>query len=184
MKNSDDQSVKTTEQTISFGLSFPEGYTLQKLSEQEDAELAALIRKALKEHDLDKPGTVYYDPQLDHLSAFYGDPVTSGEYFVLKDEAGNLAGGCGYAAYAPIENCAELQKLYLFDAYKGQKLGWMLLKMAEVKAREAGYSKACIETHSNLQKAIALYRKNGFEPIDRPASVSHDFMDCFLLKAL
>ena len=34
----------------------------------QDAAMAAIVRAALKEHGLDKPGTAYFDASLDHLS--------------------------------------------------------------------------------------------------------------------
>ncbi len=41
------------------------------LTPQYDAALAGLIRSSLKAHQLDIPGTVYFDEGLDHLSVYY-----------------------------------------------------------------------------------------------------------------
>ena len=53
---------------------------IRKLSAEYDAQLAALIRSNLKAHQLDLPGTVYFDEGLDHLSEFYDHPRRA--YFV------------------------------------------------------------------------------------------------------
>ena len=56
--------------------------------------------------------------------------------------------------------------------------------IAENWAREAGYKKLYLETHSNLKAAMGLYEKLGFRQIERPASVLHGTMDHFYLKEL
>ena len=67
------------------------------IQSQDDAPLAAIIRKSLTDHQLAVPGTAYFDPELDHLSEFYAaDPATR-HYFVVTDESGTLLGGGGLA---------------------------------------------------------------------------------------
>ncbi len=44
------------------------------LTPQYDADLVGVIRSSLKAHQLDIPGTVYFDEGLDHLSGYYDDP--------------------------------------------------------------------------------------------------------------
>lgn len=44
---------------------------IRPITPADDAQVAALIRECLKAADLDKPGTVYFDTGLDHLSEFY-----------------------------------------------------------------------------------------------------------------
>jgi hypothetical protein len=56
----------------------------EKIREEYDAPLAALIRRSLKSARLDVPGTAYYDPELDHLSGYYQRPGR--EYFLLLED--------------------------------------------------------------------------------------------------
>ncbi len=44
---------------------------IRPMTAADDAPVAALIRECLKAADLDRPGTVYFDAGLDHLSQFY-----------------------------------------------------------------------------------------------------------------
>ena len=141
---------------------------LRQLTTEYDAAVADLIRTNLKAHQLDIPGTVYYDDGLDHLSDFYDGPGRV--YYVLLQD-GQVVGGI-------------LQKLYLSDAVKGRGLGYDLIDYIEKCARELGYRRMYLETHNNLQTAIHVYEKAGYHEIPRPESVVHSTMNRFFLKEL
>ena len=155
--------------------------TVQVISKEYDAPLAALIRKNLEEFHLDIPGTVYYDAGLDHLSEFYlVDP--SGRAYYCFFEDGKLAGGVGLARFEG--DCCELQKLYLDPSVKGRGYGYVLMDHIENKAREMGFRKMYLETHTNLEAALHLYEKCGYRSIPRPDSVVHSTMNRFYIKDL
>lgn len=156
---------------------------LRPIERGDDAALARLIRSSLEAHGLNIPGTAYFDPELDHLSNFYLNHPDRG-YFILEDE-GQLAGGVGVAGYAPRENCAELQKLYLAERLRGRGLGRVLLDKAIDFARELGFRELYLETHHNLEAAVRLYQKRGFVPFEPPREqMVHQTMDLFFLKKL
>lgn len=157
---------------------------LQKLTPEYDAALAALIRHNLKAHGLDIPGTVYFDEGLEHLSEYYSARPDRRAYFILVDDGGALAGGIGLAEFELFENCAELQKLYLSDAVKGRGLGYRLIERVEDAARELGYRRIYLETHTNLRAALHIYEKSGYVLIDKPEAVVHATMNRFYIKAL
>ena len=157
---------------------------LRTLQARDDAALAALIRRNLKAHGLDIPGTAYYDAGLDHLSEFYSADPDKRAYFVLIDDDGTLVGGIGMAEIDFFENCAELQKLYLDDRVKGQGLGYRLIGRVEEAARARGYGRMYLETHTNLQAALHIYEKSGYRLIDKPKAVVHATMNRFFLKEL
>ena len=181
----------------------------RELTEEYDSALAALIRTNLRHHHLDIPGTVYFDEGLDHLSRFYsGDPENRFYYVLLEGGdngkpgcgevspaggCGKLVGGIGLAAFGGLagsgligegERCAELQKLYLDDAVKGRGIGYGMIRRIEDKARELGFHRMYLETHTNLQAAMHIYEKSGYALIERPASVMHSTMNRFYLKKL
>lgn len=155
-----------------------------EITPEDNAALAVIIRDNLRAHRLDIPGTVYFDDDVNHLSDFYLADPQKRFYLVLKDDDGTVLGGVGLAEFAPFAGCAELQKLYLVDEVKGRGLGRKLVEAIEEKARELGYSRMYLETHTNLDVAIRLYRKQGFRDIPQPAGVVHSAMDTFLLKEL
>ncbi|MDO4493459.1 MAG: GNAT family N-acetyltransferase [Clostridia bacterium] len=159
------------------------GYTVRRIRREDDAALAAIIRRNFEQHGLAVPGTVYFDPELDRLSTVYlAGPGT--DYFVLTAEDGTVLGGIGYAAFPLFEGCAECQKLYLADGVKGRGLGRALVGLCEEKARAAGYRSLYMETNAKFAVAVALYRKLGYTEIDRPACVNHAAMDRFFLKTI
>lgn len=156
----------------------------REITVQDDAALAKIIRDNLKAHNLDLPGTVYFDDNLDHLSDFYLDENHKRFYYVLLDDDDNVIGGIGLAEFEFFEDCAELQKLYLADAVKGSGIGYDLIKLSENKAVEYGYKRLYLETHTNLAAAIHIYEKYGFKVIEKPAGVVHATMNRFYIKDL
>ena len=147
----------------------------------QDAAMAAIVRAALKEHDLDKPGTAYFDASLDHLSAFYDRPGRA--YYVLLDGE-NVIGGVGVAEFDALPGGCELQKLYLAPAFRGRGLGSRMIRFIEDRARALGYTQIYLETHPALSAALRAYERCGYRPIPRPSSVIHTTMDRFYLKEL
>ncbi len=156
-----------------------ENVEFKPLTPQYDFALAKLIRTSLETHRLDILGTVYFDKGLDCLSQFYSSEGRS--YYVLLQN-GAFIGGIGLAEFDG--DCCELQKLYLTDAARGQGLGLYMIAYIEDRAREMGYKRMYLETHSNLQAAIHIYEKAGYTEIARPKSVVHSTMDRFYIKKL
>lgn len=154
------------------------------ITEDDDAAIAAIIRANLERYHLDIPGTAYFDPELDHLSRYYNGEPDERAYFILTDGSGQVIGGVGIADFPGFERCAEIQKLYVADGWKGRGYGRMLMKTIEEYAREAGFQRLYLETHSNLDVAMHMYEKYGFHLIGRPETVVHSTMDRFYMKEL
>ena len=89
--------------------------TIRPITPGDDAAIAKIIRQNLKAYHLDIPGTAYFDPELDSLSGFYGAIPQNRGYFVVENGEGTVIGGVGIAEFPGLDNCAELQKLYLSD---------------------------------------------------------------------
>lgn len=156
----------------------------KKLTPAYDTAVAELVRSNLKAHQLDIPGTVYFDDNLYHLSDCYNAKPDRRSYFVIVDETDTVLGGVGFAEFEGIDDCAELQKLYLDDSVKGRGLSYDMMKKVETAARELGYKRMYLETHDNLKAAIHLYEKCGYKEIKRPEAVVHSTMNRFFLKEL
>ncbi|MBE5919968.1 MAG: GNAT family N-acetyltransferase [Pseudobutyrivibrio ruminis] len=145
--------------------------------------LANIIRDNLKANKLDIPGTVYFDENLNNLSDFYlASPQRA--YFIALDDNDNIIGGIGLAELGFMDDTAELQKLYLTDAVKGQGLSYKLIELVEETALNKGYNRIYLETHTNLKAAIHLYEKCGYKLIEKPKEVVHSSMNRFYLKEL
>ena len=145
--------------------------------------LANIIRDNLKANKLDIPGTVYFDENLNNLSDFYlASPKRA--YFIALDDNDNIIGGIGLAELGFMDDTAELQKLYLTDAAKGQGLSYELIELVEETSLNKGYKRIYLETHTNLKAAIHLYEKCGYKLIEKPKEVVHSSMNRFYLKEL
>lgn len=156
----------------------------RKIRPEDDRRIAEIIRANLEKLHLDIPGTAYFDPELDHLSAYYDRDPQKRVYFVALDQAGQVIGGVGVAEFQGFSHCAELQKLYLDDSAKGMGYGKDLMRIGENWARAAGYRSLYLETHTNLAAAIRLYEKLGYCQIHRPATALHGTMNRFYMKKL
>ena len=154
----------------------------RELLETDNAAVAALVRDNLKKYKLDIPGTAYFDEGLDRLSDHYGNDGC--KYYVIEDDHGQVIGGIGFSKFEPMEDTAELQKLYLSDSAKGSGLGYEMIDFIEERMREAGYKASYLETHDNLQAAIHIYEKMGYKEIERPKEVGHSTMNRFFRKEL
>ncbi|MBR6469651.1 MAG: GNAT family N-acetyltransferase [Lachnospiraceae bacterium] len=155
----------------------------REINKADDAILAGIIRSNLKANKLDIPGTAYFDDHLDHLSDYYLADRTKRYYFIAV-ENDEIIGGIGLAELGFFDDCGELQKLYLTDKAKGRGIGYTLIRLIEDKARELGYKKIYLETHSNLAAAIHIYERSGYREIEKPAGVVHATMDRFFIKEL
>ncbi len=158
-------------------------YKIREMEPGDNSAMAELIRVNLKKHNLDIPGTVYFDSILDNLYEFYSGDKKRG-YYVMTDENGRVIGGIGLDEFVHIPDCAELQKLYLDDSAKGKGLSYKLVEFIEDKMREKGYKSAYLETHHNLQVAIHLYERCGYKKIGRPKEIIHSAMTGFYFKKL
>ena len=139
-----------------MGKTVDSAYRIRPILPEDDARLAQIIRQNLEKKHLNIPGTAYFDPELAHLSRFYAALPEKRAYFVAEC-GGEVLGGAGYAECSAFEDCAELQKLYLSDSAKGKGLGRRLMETVEDRARQAGYRRLYLETHSILDAAIRLY---------------------------
>ncbi|EPD01921.1 GNAT family acetyltransferase, partial [Lacticaseibacillus paracasei subsp. paracasei Lpp125] len=154
---------------------------IRPITPADDAQVAALIRECLKAANLDKPGTVYFDTGLDHLSEFYAAKPNR-QYFVAERE-GQILGGVGIAEYDPAHKVAELQKFYVHGKLQGHGLGKRLLRHALAYAQQVGYQSVYLETYHTLAAAVHVYQEFGFNELPGPLiTAQHSLMDQFLVK--
>lgn len=94
-------------------------------------------------------------------------------YFVLVDDkqAGYLKINTGLAqTELREERGMEIERIYVLQEYQGKKIGQFLLDNSINMAKEQKKAYLWLGVWEDNNKAIAFYKKNGFEPFD-----SHTF---------
>ncbi|MEG0254035.1 MAG: GNAT family N-acetyltransferase [Vagococcus sp.] len=151
---------------------------LREMTRKDNQGVKALVQRSLKLLGLDKPGTAYYDPELNDLYSFY-QKENKGNYWVIE-ENGVIVGGVGIASFNEI--ICELQKLYVDTSVQGKGLASQLMNQALLFA-ENNYEACYLETHSDLGVACQLYDKYEFDLLSGPLEGSvHSAMDKWYLK--
>jgi len=147
--------------------------TYRPIQQDDNKDIAELIRSVFREFKIDKPGTVYYDPTTDDLYTLFRNV---GSFYWIAEEDGVIVGGCGLFPTPGLPvGCAELVKLYLSASQRGKGIGWRLMEKTFEKARELGYRNLYLESLPELSKAISLYERTGFKHIDAPLGNSGHF---------
>lgn len=135
--------------------------TIRPIQQKDNAEIAKLIRSVLTDFKANKPGTAYFDESTEHLSTLFENPKSA--YWVIEDD-GKIIGSRGIFPTAGLpEDICELVKLYLYPEARGKGYGKDLMNKCFDKARELGYQKMYLESMPELNQAVSLYEKVGFE---------------------
>ena len=137
------------------------GLQLRPATTADSPAVRDLVFAILREYGLE-PDPASTDADLADINASYHQ--RGGRFDVLVDEAGKIVGSVGLYPAEP--GTAELRKMYLHAAARGQGHGRRLLEHALHEARRLGVRTLTLETATVLKEAIALYRRYGFEPFN------------------
>ena len=66
---------------------------------------------------------------------------------------------------------AELKRLYVRPAFRGQNIGWQLVNVLIDEARQSGYRRIVLDTHGSMKKAQAIYEALGFSVVSTPDDI-------------
>jgi ribosomal protein S18 acetylase RimI-like enzyme len=102
-----------------------------------------------------------FDVELATLPGKYAPPA--GRLLLAWRDA--EAVGC--VALRPLaDNACEMKRLYVRLQARGEHLGRRLAVRICEEARDAGYSRICLDTLPTMVSAQALYQSRGFQPIE------------------
>jgi len=87
-----------------------------------------------------------------------------GGFFVAR--RGTTLAGCG-AVRLVDAGAAEIKRMYVPPALRGQGIAWQLLAHLEAEARRLGATRLLLETGERQFESVALYRRAGFVEIPR-----------------
>jgi putative acetyltransferase len=134
--------------------------TPREATNADAADIRELIAACLGEYELET------DPQgiedLDDIEGGYFK--RGGTFWVIAEAGGKIVGSAGL--YPIDRETCELRKMYLSPDRRGHKLGIRLLVDLIGEARSLGFRTVRLETASAMTKAIALYRRYGFQPTE------------------
>ena len=156
---------------------------IRKIQQQDNQEIAQVIRNVFEELNAPKVGTAYADPILDTLYEVY---EKDRHLYLVVENNGKVLGGCGIA---PLENegkhICELQKMYFAPEIRGTGLAKQIIEECLVFARANDYSLCYLETLSFMKAAQKLYLNLGFEPIVQPlGNTGHNSCEVWMTKEL
>ena len=119
-----------------------------------------LFRAYLDELGIDL-GFQGVEAELAELPRKYAPPL--GAVLLARDESGRAVGVVAMWQLAP--GMAEMKRLYIDPAGRGQGLGHRLVAAIVAAARAAGYAHMRLDTLAGMGPAQAAYRAAGFRPI-------------------
>jgi len=154
---------------------------IREIQQQDNVQVAKVIRTVLEEFNVPKVGTAYADPELDSMYEAYQKPRST--YFVLENERRII----GVAGISPLvngsEDVCELQKMYFLPETRGLGLGVLMMEACLAKAKEFGFKQCYLETMPYMEAAQKLYKKSGFEYLDGPMGCTgHSACPVWMIK--
>lgn len=156
---------------------------IRTIQPSDNPTLARIIRTTLAEFGANHPGTVYFDPSTDQLFELFLQP---GSCYYVAFLNGEMVGGAGiFPSNGLPKGTCELVKMYLLPAARGIGLGKKLIQMALAFAEQNNYEQVYIETMPELQQAMKVYEKFGFQYLEGPmGNTGHTGCKIWMLKTL
>jgi len=157
---------------------------IRNIKQEDNPEVAALIRTVLTEFGANRPGFAWQDPELDNMSRAYDTPHSVYKVIVVD---GRIIGGAGIGVFdcSTHQQCCELQKMYLYPEFRGKGWGKSLIEALLAEAGSMGYQHCYLESLSTMTSALKLYQEQGFKTLDKPLGDSgHNACDRWLIRRL
>jgi putative acetyltransferase len=158
-----------------------ENIIIRELRKADNPFIAQVIRAALEEFGVARPGTVYTDPTTDDLFQLF---TQENSRYYIAESNDVVVGGCGvFPTKGLPEGTVELVKLYVNASARNHGVGRILMEKSIQSAKELGYRTVYLETMPELGKAITLYERLGFQKLDHPLGESgHYACDLWMIK--
>lgn len=137
------------------------------MCQQDNASIATIIQTVSAEFGLGAAdGFAVGDAGLSHLYDVY--QAQQGQYWVVVGEHNQVVGGGGVAPLQGESSVLEIQKMYFLPEARGQGFAAKILMQCFEWGHQHGYQRFYLETTSQLQAAIGLYERMGFQYLTHP----------------
>jgi len=90
-----------------------------------------------------------------------GEVIDKGGFIFMAEDGGKIVGSAGLMKEH--EGVYELIKMAVTESYRGKGIARLLIERCLYKAREIGAEKVTLFSNHQLQTAISLYTKYGFQ---------------------
>jgi putative acetyltransferase len=148
----------------------PQQFTIRPIAMQDDASLGMLVISVLNEFGCVGPGYASSDPELKALSSVYtvspGEPIDRGYWVIVDEPSQQILGGAGFSRLkgtSDAEGICELQKVYFHPKLRGLGFGRKIIERCIQEATQGGYSTMYLESVPQMESAVGLYEKLGFQ---------------------
>jgi putative acetyltransferase len=145
----------------------------QVKSEDQIAAIQELLREYISwwaevepEDFAQAPTFLDWEKEMTTLPGVYIPPAGR---LLLAMQDGQPAGCVFLKGHDP--TTAELKRLYVRPAFRGQNIGWQLVKLLIDEARQSGYQRIVLDTHISMKKAQAIYEALGFRVVSTPDDI-------------
>jgi putative acetyltransferase len=157
--------------------------TIRTIQQNDNLELAKMIRQVFVEHIAPQEGTLFSDPTTDHLFELFQEENSI--LWVLEIE-GKALGCCGlFPTQGLPEKCVELVKFYISKEARGNGFGLELMNKCIESAIQMGYKSIYIESLPEYAKAVNMYLQTGFKQLNQSLGTSgHTACNLWFLKEL
>jgi len=158
-------------------------FIIRPITPQDNAAIAAVIRRVMPEFGADGPGFAIHDAEVDDMAGAYAR--TGCAYFVVERE-GRVCGGGGIAPLDdPEPGICELRKMYFLPQLRGLGAGKALIGQCLDTARALGYRRCYLETLTGMDAAQKLYEAQGFARLPKAlGNTGHFGCNRFYLREL
>jgi putative acetyltransferase len=141
-------------------------YDIRLIRKQDNSQIARVIRDVMTEFQAVGDGYSIGDAEVDDMYGNYRNQRSC--YHVVERDSRIVGGGGIGPLKGGDEFTCELRKMFFLPDTRGIGLGRRLLMRLLDEARKRGYKKCYLETLDRMWQANELYRKNGFELLDKP----------------
>jgi putative acetyltransferase len=156
---------------------------IRKVRQDDNPQLAKIIREVFDEFDAPKQGSVYSDEATDHLFEIF---LAGKSVLWVAEAGGRILGSCGiYPTDGLPDRYVELVKFYLSPEARGIGIGRKLIGKSIQSAKQSGYKAIYIESFPEFANAVRIYEKLGFSTIGHPLGNSgHTACTIWMVKEL
>lgn len=158
-------------------------FIIREIEQKDNSQLGHVIRTVILEMGAPKTGTAYEDKATDEMFETYQKEKSV--YYVVEYN-NEVVGGGGIAQLDNFEgNTCELQKMYFLPVARGKGLGTQLISTCLKKAKSLGFENCYLETLPYMEAAVKLYKKYGFEDLDKPmGDTCHYSCNVWMIKKI